>query len=311
MDLPLGYELRTPQEEEIEAITAVVVADELDHTGHVTLGGDFVNGEWSQPGFDSCTDAWVVTDGGATVVAYGHTRREELQVVFSWAAVHPQHRGLGIGTALFSHIASRAAAMLAAQPVRTLRHAAYAHDRGAAAILSAAGLERVRHFWHMQIDFDGPVGPGDVPQGYEITTVDSPEDLQATFEVINEALAENWDYHTTTFERWLGEEIATPGHDPGLWLLATRDGVAVGALTASLGEGRGWIDYLGVREEHRGRGVAAALLRHGFAGFSARGAKAGLVSVDAANAARATAVYQRAGMREVKAWDMWQANLRR
>ncbi len=309
MQLPPGYELRTPEDDELDAIAAVVVADELNHTGHVTLGADFVDGEWSQPGFDPYTDAWVVTDGGGEVVGYGHTRREELQVGVSWAAVHPDHRGLGIGTALFARIAQRTAAMLAGQPSRILRHAAYAHDPDAAGILTAAGLQPVRHFWHMQIDLGDTFEPGPVPEGFEITSVVAPDGLRDAYEVINDALAGNWDYHTMTFERWLDEETSSPTHDPALWLLALHDGEPAGALTASIGEGRGWVDYLGVREAHRSRGVASALLRRCFANFAARGAKAGLVSVDAGNASNATAVYERAGMREVKAWEMWERHL--
>ena len=46
----------------------MLVADELDDAGQVTLGADFVRGEWSRPGFDLATDAWVAGDGEERIV---------------------------------------------------------------------------------------------------------------------------------------------------------------------------------------------------------------------------------------------------
>ena len=66
------------------------------------------------------------------------------------------------------------------------------------------------------------------------------------------------------------------------------------------------MDYLGVLAPCRGRGVGAALLRRSFATFTGRGARHVILNVDAENTTGATALYERAGMRVINRWDLWE-----
>jgi len=88
--------------------------------------------------------------------------------------------------------------------------------------------------------------------------------------------------------------------------LARDAGVPVGVVTASVGEDRGWVDYLAVAASHRGRGIGPALLRRSFAMLADRDVRRVLVSVDAQNPTGATSVYERVGMRIVNRWDQWE-----
>lgn len=56
----------------------------------------------------------------------------------------------------------------------------------------------------------------------------------------------------------------------------------------------------------RGRGIGAALLRHSFAAFAARGVRRLFLAVDAENPTGATVLYERVGMEVVKRWDLWE-----
>jgi mycothiol synthase len=303
MDLTAGYQLRAATPDDFERITAVIIADELNDAGQVTLGADFLQGEWSR--IDLATDAWVATSDTGAIVGYGQVAREPPDIAQSWGVVHPEHRGRRVGSSLLDRIEERASALAEPSSLR-FRHAINAGDRAAAALLDARGLRPVHHFWHMQIDVVAPCDPGRSPDGIEISEIEPREDLAVVHAVLDEAFADDLSHHPAPFDQWLEDETSSPSYDPTLWLLARDRGVPAGTLTASVGEDRGWVDYLGVRAPYRGRGLGAALLRRSFAMLAERGSRRVLVSVDAQNPTGATAVYERVGMRIVKRWDLWE-----
>ena len=305
MGSPDGYQLRPPTPDDLDAVADVVVADELDGTGQVVLGADFVRAEWSRLG-DLAADAWVAVDRAGKVVGYAQVTLEAPDVARSWGVVHPEHRGRGIGTSLLDHVEERAPELTATPSSLRIQHAINAGDDAAAAMLRSRGLRPVHHFWHMQIDLDEPLEPGPSAGGIVIGGIDPEEDLAAIHALLDEAFAEDLSHHPSPFDRWVEEETGTPMYDPTLWLLARDTGVPVGVLTASAAEDRGWVDYLAVSASHRGRGIGASLLRRSFAMFADRGIRRILVSVDAQNPTGATGVYERVGMRIVNRWDQWE-----
>ena len=305
MGLPDGYRLRAPTPNDFDAVAAVLIADELNDSGQIVLGEDFVRGEWSRLG-DLTNDAWVAVDGEGVIVGYGQVMLEEPDVAGSWGVVHPEHRGRGIGTSLLDRIEERAPALVAAMSSLRFCHSINADDDAAAAMLRSRGLGPVHHFRHMQIDLVQPMEPSRSPEGIAIAGVEPSEDLAAIHALLEEAFIDDRSHHPPPFDRWVGEETSTPMYDPTLWLLARDAGVPVGVLTASAAGDRGWVDYLAVSATHRGRGIGAALLRRSFAMFADRDVRRILVSVDAQNPTGATAVYERVGMRNVNAWDQWE-----
>src|SRR5262245_4546659 len=108
MSVPVGYELRSPTPDDFDGVSALVVADELDDAGQVTLGADFVQGEWSRLGSELATGAWVAVDETERVVGFAPVALDEPTVARSWGVVHPAHRGRGVGSALLTRIDARA-----------------------------------------------------------------------------------------------------------------------------------------------------------------------------------------------------------
>ena len=306
MDLPDGYGFRAPTLDDLNAVGDVLVADQREGAEESILDADFVRQVWSRPEFDLATDAWVLTDGAGTIVAYGQARREEPDIVGSWGVVQPEHRGRGIGPWLLDRIEARASLLLAGVPAPRLRHSVNATDPAAAAMLARRGLHPIRHFWHMQIDLVQSFDRGPLPEGVEIGGIESGDDLRAVHAVLEEAFADDPGDHPGSFDRWIEEETGGPSYDPTLWLVARDGGGAVGALAASAGDDGGWVDWLAVLASHRGRGIGAGLLRSSFASFAARGTRRVMVSVDAENVTGATAVYERVGMRIANRWDLWE-----
>jgi len=306
MDLPAGYELRAPAPDDLEAVADVFIADDLDDAGQIVLDADFLRDEWSKAAFDLATDAWVIVDGGGAIVAYGQAMREGPNVVESLGIVRPDNRNRGLGSSLLDRIEERATQLLDGLPAPRFRHAINAGDRAAATMLQARGLRPVHHFWHMGIDLDGAVEPGRSPEGIEISGIEPHQDLPVAHAVLAEAFAGDRSYHPEPFDRWAEEQTSSPSYDPTLWLLAKDGGTPVGALTASVLGGCGWVGEVGVLAPHRGRGIGVAFLRRSFATFGRRGHRRVMLNVDAENPTRATALYERVGMRVVKRWDEWE-----
>jgi GNAT superfamily N-acetyltransferase len=306
MGLPAGYGFRAPTREDLEAVAGALVAEQVDVGGQPVLGADFVRKVWSRPDIDLEHNAWVVTDSAGVVVAYGQVTLEGPDLVESWGVVDPASRGRGIGSSVFDRIDARAAELLAGVSSPRFRSSISAGDLAAAELLASRGLRPVRHFWHMQVDLEGPVEAGPQPEEIEIRGIDPSEDLPAIHAVLEEAFAEDWGHRVEPFDRWVEEELGGPGTDPALWLVAQDAGTPVAVVTAGIGDEGGWVDYVAVLASHRGRGIAQAMLRRTFGALGARGASRVLLNVDAENPTGETALYERVGMRVVNRWDLWE-----
>jgi mycothiol synthase len=308
--LPDGFSLRAPSSDDVEPVADVLLADDLDNAGQSVLDADFLRQEWSREAFDPATNAWVVADGTGTIVGYGQVMLEEPAVAESWGIVHPNYRQRGIGSSLLDRMEERGSELLAGLPSARLRNAINSGDSAAAALLQARGFEVVRHFWHMQIDLLRPVEVTQWPRGVEARAIEPPADLLTVHAVLDRAFADDWGYHPQPIDRWAEDHQGSPSFDPTLWLLATEGGKPVGALTASVFGDRGWVSELGVLPSHRGRGIGGALLRRSFETFAGRGLPRVMLNVDAENPTHATALYERAGMRVINRWDLWERHLR-
>jgi mycothiol synthase len=305
MALDTAYELRAAAPGDLVAVADVFAAVDTGEAGEVVLDAGFLRDDWGRAGFDLTSDAWVATDRDGAVVGYMQTMLEEPSVE-CWGAVHPGHRGRGIGSTLFDRAEQRASELMVGLPSPRFRFVVDGGDRGAEALVQSRGLRLARHFWHMQIDLAGVLEPGPGPEGIVIGDVDPARDLPAVHAVLEEAFVDHWDYHSEPFDRWVQEHVHVARFDPALWLLAREAGEPVAALTGRVQGDGGWVGSLGVRAPWRGRGIGAALLRRSFAAFSRRGLRRVVLGVDAENATGATALYEREGMRVVQRWDVWE-----
>jgi mycothiol synthase len=254
MTLHAGYELRAPTPGDLAAVADVFVAVDTGEAGVVVLDADLLRDEWSRAGFELASDAWVAIDRDGAVVGYMQTMLEEPNVE-CWGAVHPGHRGRGIGSALLDRAERRTSELMTGLPSPRFRFVIDGGDHGAEELVQSRGLRLAHHFWHMQIDLTGPVEPGAAPDGVEISEVHPASDLPAVHAVLAEAFVDHWDYNSEPFDRWVEEHVDVARFDPTLWLLAHAAGEPVAALTGRVQGDRGWVGSLGCG---RPGGVAAS-----------------------------------------------------
>jgi len=293
--------------DDLAGVAATLLADDLADVGEPHFDPDFVRDQWSAPGVEPSKDGWVVTDPNGTIVAHALASQDGEGKLKSWGVVRPEHRGLGIGSALMDRMEARASERLRGLPGAVLHTAVTATDAAGTALVRSHGFAHVRTFRHLRIDLDGsPRDPGEPPTGIEIGRIEPERDLRRIHAIFVEAFRHAWGYRVIPFDEWLGNEVEVPSFDPSLWLLATEGDEAVGALTGVVWGDRGWVGELGVLAPWRGRGIASALLRRAFATFASRGLPRVMLNVDSENSTGAVRLYERVGMRTARAWDVYE-----
>jgi mycothiol synthase len=267
--------------------------------------------DWRRPRFELNDDTWVVTDNSDEIVAYAEEwdggKHESLE---SYCLVHPQHQGNGIGAFLLAKLEERAQAHAALAPARetVLNGAILARDEPAKRLLVEAGFDYARRFWHMQAELSSDTVEPEPPAGVSVRRVTSEGDARLVHEVLEESFEGHWDYRPTPWDDWWRYKNPTSasGFNSGIWLLAIDGDEAVAALVGNEREGEGWVDDLGVRAGWRRRGIGGFLLRLAFAEFGRRGLRKVTLNVDSENPEGATALYERAGMKVISEYDIYQ-----
>ena len=94
-----------------------------------------------------------------------------------------------------------------------------------------------------------------------------------------------------------------PMFDAGAWFLAVADGEIVGA---ALNWDEGYIKDLVVHPAWRGRGLGKALVYQTFGEFRRRGLPRVTLKTDSNNPTDAWRLYERAGMRKERTYEIFQ-----
>ena len=132
-----------------------------------------------------------------------------------------------------------------------------------------------------------------MPPGYALRPL-GPGDERAAYGVIDRAFAEWPDREGGSFEDWSATSLGRPGFEPSLLTLAWHGETPVGAALLVIEGDEGWIDQLAVAREHRGRGLARALLQHAFGEIWRRGLRQAGLGTDSRTGARG--LYEHVGM---------------
>ncbi|GGU37666.1 GNAT family N-acetyltransferase [Lentzea flava] len=287
-------------------------AETVDDTGELLSEEDFA-ASFAEADLAGGSLAVLVDDA---LVAYGLVVPRENPVgthrVRLDGTVHPDFRRHGIGRELMGRLVALA------RELHTARHPdmplvaktmVESRSAGHVALAEALGFSADRHFYELEVALGESLAQAPIPPACEIVPFSAAHDEEVRL-VCNAAFAEHWDSVARSPQEWAASFTNSKRFVPQTSFLALHDGAVIGFVLSrhypvveeTTGVRELWIGDVGTLREHRGRGVASALLSRTLARAKAQGYQRAALSVDAVNPTRALGVYERAGFRVTRTW---------
>jgi ribosomal protein S18 acetylase RimI-like enzyme len=333
-DLPGGWSADVPDEADVAELTELVRRHELGARGWAGASQESLRVELSAHGSQTRQN----------VVA-----RDPAGVARGWASAHDRAAGRMLLVAvvdrgLEDQQADRVADALfgwgdrAARDIGTARglavqqidSGAFADDQRQQRWLRTAGFEKVRTWWQMSRTVTQEEAAGEVETGAGVrirrvrrvgSGMPDEEDLRIVHHVLESAFADHFNSHEETFDEFVSRLREDPGHRWDHWwiaeLLHDGDDAAepAGALVGSVTEGTSgepdgsYVEYIGVLQNARGRGVAKSLLGTVIADAAASGRDRVGLEVDADSPTGAHGLYVSMGWTTQYVTESWHRNL--
>ncbi len=229
-------------------------------------------------------------------------------------AVHPEHRGTGIGSHLVALMVERAHAHARERGLEaSIAASAPSKNTDAEAVFGELGLRPKRWQFEMVADLnDEGVGsePPSVPDGYTLATwagVDQ-EEMRAAH---NRAFVDHYAFSPWGVDMWRQWVSGSRNSRPELSLVLRDEQGAVAAyiqaseydaVQAATGKRDVFLSKVGTAPELRRRGLAGLLLRHALHRYREAGFDQSSLTVDSENPSGALSVYERVGFRTTMRW---------
>jgi mycothiol synthase len=287
--LPAGLTSRPLTMADAKAVHAVIAAEEVADLGEAELTLEDVVADWQRPSYDVAASTVGVFDG-ERLVAYADLSAPEI----AYTAVHPELHGRGIGTALARWVQGKARAAGSTR-VGTQVPEGSAADR----LMADLGYEVRWTAWDLELPEGAEVAARPLPEGYALRDA-TPADHEATWTLVEDAFLEWSDRERMTLADFGARVWDRPGFEPwNLRLLAHGEDL-VGATHVHLAGDAAYVARIAVRPDHRGRGLAPAMLVDAFSRAREHGAVRCYLSTDTRAGARG--LYEKVGMVVSSTW---------
>lgn len=259
--LPAGYRSRPATTADALVIHRLVAACERELHGRAETDLDGIAADLARPGLDPALDTLLVYDPEGELVGRAWVNRR------SEVDVHPDHRGLGLGSSLLAWVEARARQVGSERVGQTVSDS----DRAAAALLRSAGYEPLVTAWLLEIAMPPePVVP-EPPAGITVRPYRS-GDERAMHQLTEDAFDE-WQQRRSSYEEWARLTVGRATFASAMSPVAFAGDEMVGAVLSLdvPGTNEGYVERVAVQRDHRNRGIARLLLRYTFRNFHRHG----------------------------------------
>lgn len=292
MDAPDALTARPLGLADARRVYEVVAAEEIASLGRAEIEEADIVAEWQQPSHDLAARSIGLLDGDLLVAfaELGHPGRYD-------ASVDPAYHGRGIGTWLAGWARDRARE----EGQREIGMPVPVGSRGDR-LLRALGYHERWTSWLLHLPPGKVFAEASLPDGYRIREAVADEDRRAAWDVIEKAFGDWSGRDQQEYDDWAAVVLQRPGFEPwNLRVVVSPRGEVVGGVQVYLVEDTiGFVAKLGVRRDHRGRGLGRAALVEAFGETARRGATAFELTTDSRTGA--LGLYQSVGMQTNGVW---------
>lgn len=301
MDMTLTWRAVTPAD--IPAVVSFTnLVGERDGTGAVTTQESTAE-MFQAPRFDVSTDTVSAWDGGALLALGSVFARDALvdgrAMVGVEGAVHPDHRGRGVGSELLTRLEERAVTLASERhpgaPLR-LRTSGGLPDSSSQQLLEERGFTPDNYFVTMQAQLEDWPDPG----AESVAVRPDQSLLDAMRDAHNDAFRDHRNFSPISAEHWAfwGKSSA---QRPEQSRVVVEDGrVLAYALTGEHEPGVSHIELVGTRREARGRGLARDVLLGSLRAARDAGYRISELEVDSTSPTGADRLYTSVGFVPVR-----------
>ncbi|NDJ52251.1 MAG: GNAT family N-acetyltransferase [Chloroflexi bacterium] len=322
--LPDGYRARPTILDDVPQVVALLNLRSQEVMGVDEHDEDDLRNDWTEPSWSLEENSRVVFAPDDTLVGFVEFYATAPYVRMStWGAVHPEHRGRGIGS--YSMEWSHAKAfetMKQAEPHLRIIFESwnYAEHKPTSDLLKDNGFQLARSFYDMLIEMEAEPPKPSWPEGISIRSAVREQDEWDVLVALDEAFEDHWGHVKSDlkerYERIMHHLRNDKDYDPSMWVLAIDDatgeiaGVARNWPKTNEDPDKAWVATLGVRRAYRKKGLGLALLLESFNVCYQRGIMKVGLGVDAENPTGALRLYEKAGMHVDQEFHAFRKELR-